>query len=110
MAARTYEIHAAPKQVQRSSGRSAVAAAAYRSASRIIDDKTGEIHDYTRKQGVEYTRIYTPENAPDWAKDRALLWNGVEAVEKKSNAITAREWQIAFPSEFNAMQRREAGG
>jgi hypothetical protein len=106
---RAYELHASAKQVQRSSGRSSVAASAYRSASIIDDERTGLAHDYSRKQGVEFSRIYAPDNAPDWAHDRSKLWNAVEEKENRSNSMTAREWVIAFPAEFNAMQRREAG-
>lgn len=106
---RTIEMHFHLKKVKRSSGRSSVAAAAYRSASRLVDERTGEIHDYTRKQGVEHTRIYTPDNAPEWANDRAKLWNAVEVAERKSNSQVANEFVLAFPSEFNEMQRRECG-
>ena len=106
---RAYELHASAKQVQRSKGRSSVAAAAYRSAQRLVDERTGEIHDYTKKQGVEHSRVYVPDHAPEWAQDRATLWNACEAKENRSNSCTARELEIGFPSEFNAMQRREAG-
>ncbi len=106
---RTNELHASAKQVQRSSGRSSVAAAAYRSGELIVDERTGIVHDYTKKSGVEFTRIYVPDNAPDWARDRASLWNAVEFKENRSNSCTANELEIAFPYEFNAMQRREAG-
>ena len=106
---RTNELHAHAKQVKRSSGRSSVAAAAYRSASRLVDERTGEVHDYTQKQGVEHSRMYVPEDAPDWAHDRGTLWNAVEAKENRSNSCTAHELEVAFPHEFNAMQRREAG-
>lgn len=106
---RTNELHAHAKQVKRSTGRSSVAAAAYRSASQLVDERTGEIHDYTRKQGVEFTRIYAPSNAPAWARDRSTLWNACEAKENRSNSCTAHELEVAFPHEFNPMQRREAG-
>ncbi len=106
---RTNELHASAKQVQRSSGRSSVAAAAYRSASLLIDERTGLVHDYTKKSGVEFTRIYVPTEAPDWARDRSTLWNAVERKENRSNSCTASELEVAFPYEFNAMQRREAG-
>lgn len=106
---RTNEIHAHTKQVQRSSGRSSVAAAAYRSAERLIDERTGLVHDYTDKRGVEHSRIYTPENAPDWSRDRSALWNNAEMRETKSNAATAHELVVGFPHEFDPMQRREAG-
>ena len=106
---RTNELHASARQFQRSEGKGAVRAAAYRSASRLYDERTGIWHDYTKKKGVEHTRVYVPEDAPDWARDRGTLWNAAEAKENRKNSMTAREWIIAFPHEFNAMQRREAG-
>lgn len=109
MGQNVYELHAHAKQVQRSAGRSSVAAAAYRSAARLVDDRTGLIHDYTKKRGVEHTQIFTPDNAPAWARDREQLWNAAEAKEKRDNACTAHEFEIAFPDGFNIMQRRECG-
>ncbi len=106
---RTNELHATAKQVGRSSGRSSVAAAAYRSASLMVDERTGLVHDYTKKSGVEYSRVYTPYNAPEDLRDRATLWNAVEQKENRRNSTTAHELEIAFPHEFNALQRREAG-
>ncbi len=106
---RTNELHATAKQVGRSSGRSSVAAAAYRSGEIIVDERTGIVHDYTKKGGIEYTKVYLPDNAPDHLNDRAALWNAVEFKENRKNSTTAHELEIAFPHEFNAMQRREAG-
>ena len=115
---RAYEIHTPVKQVKRSSGRSSVAAAAYRSASRLVDERTGITHDYTRKGGVEHSRIYLPDNAPEWLVEaqaggqfeaRSKLWNAVESRERSDKASLAHEIELGFPSEFNAMQRREAG-
>ena len=106
---RTNELHASAKQVGRSSGRSSVAAAAYRSGEIIVDERTGLVHDYRQKGGIEHTRIYLPDNAPDHLNDRASLWNAVEFKENRKNSTTAHELEIAFPHEFNAMQRREAG-
>jgi DNA mismatch repair ATPase MutL len=106
---RTYELHACLKQVKRSAGRSSVAAAAYRSASRLQDERTGIQHDYTRKQGVEHTQIYAPQGAPEWAHERESLWNEVERKENRVNSTMAHELVVGFPAEFNQSQRREAG-
>lgn len=106
---RVHELHAPVKVVQRSKGRSATAAAAYRSASLIMDERTGQTHDFTRKQGVEADALLLPDNAPEWAHDRAKLWNAAELNEKHPRAQTAREMTVSFPSEFNTDQRREAG-
>ena len=99
--------HLSVKKITRSSGRSAVAAAAYRSAELIYCEREGRTHDYTHKSGVEYLTIITPENAPAWAQDRASLWNHAEAAETRKNAATAREWEIALPADLDAEDRQD---
>jgi len=79
------------KTVKRSTGRTAVAASAYRTATKLIDDRTGQTYDYTRKQGVEFTEILIPENAPRDLLDRNTLWDNTESAEKRINSVTARE-------------------
>lgn len=106
---RVHELHAPVKVVQRSKGRSAVAAAAYRAAERIEDPRTGLVHDYTKKQGVQETALLLPGNAPGYAHDRAALWQGAERQEKHPRAQTARDLTVGFPSEFGPAQRKEAG-
>ena len=83
--------HYSATVIRRSEGRSATAAAAYRAGIRIEDKRTGEIHDYTRKQGVYGSEILAPEDTPDWVHDRAALWNEVERVEKRKDSQLARE-------------------
>lgn len=91
--------HLSAKVMSRSTGRSIVAAAAYRSGSRLVDERTGAVHDYTRKS-VEHTEILAPAGSPDWVYDRQQLWNRVEAVEKRKDAQLAREVEIALPREL----------
>ena len=99
--------HLSVKTIKRSAGRSATAAAAYRVGERIECQREGRIHDYTRKQGVEETFILAPKDAPDWAMDRSRLWNEVEARETRRNSVTAREWELALPSEISAEDRSQ---
>ena len=99
--------HLQVKTISRADGRSSIAAAAYRSAEMIYCDREGRSHDYTRKRGVAYLEIVTPENAPQWAQDRAQLWNHAEAAEKRKNAVTAREWEIALPAELDPEDRKQ---
>ena len=89
----------------RSTGRSAVAAAAYRSGTKIEDQETGIVADYTKKGGVAYSEIVLPEGAPSEYADRSNLWNAVEKVEKQGNAQLFREFEIAFPKELTPDQR-----
>ena len=95
------------KTIKRSAGRSATAAAAYRVGERIECQREGRVHDYTRKQGIEETLILAPTDAPDWATDRSCLWNEVEASETRRNSDTAREWELALPSEISAEARSQ---
>ncbi|QFT61286.1 Mobilization protein A (plasmid) [Sulfitobacter sp. THAF37] len=97
--------HLSVKTIKRSAGRSATAAAAYRVGERIECQREGRVHDYTRKQGIEETFILAPKDAPDWAQDRSRLWNEVEASETRRNSVTAREWELALPSEISAEAR-----
>ena len=97
--------HLSVKTIKRSAGRSATAAAAYRVGERIECLREGRVHDYTRKQGIEETFILTPKDAPDWAQDRSRLWNEAEASETRRNSVTAREWELALPSEISDEDR-----
>lgn len=87
------------KIFQRSQGRSAVAAAAYRSASCLTDERIGETFDYRKKPVVE-SFILVPTNAPAWASDRGELWNRVEAGEKRRDAQVAREIEVSIPRDL----------
>ncbi|WP_424988901.1 MobQ family relaxase [Microbulbifer sp. S227A] len=100
-------FHLSVKTIKRSAGRSATAAAAYRVGERIECQREGRVHDYTRKQGIKETFIVTPENAPAWAQDRSKLWNEVEASETRRNSVTAREWELALPSEISDDDRSQ---
>ena len=87
--------------IGRSEGRSAVAAAAYRSASKIENEYTGTTEDYSKKKWVTYSEVMLPENAPKRFQDRAVLWNEVERTEKGRNARLAREIEVALPIELS---------
>ena len=91
--------------ISRGKGQSSIASAAYRSASRLLDERTGEIHNYDRKAGVTHAEVMTPEGTPDWMHDRAQLWNAVEAVERRKDAQLAREVQLSLPHELTDAQR-----
>jgi len=93
--------------IKRSLGSSSVASAAYRSSENILDEKTGTTHDYTKKKGVLHTEIITPDNVPDWTKNRHQLWNAVEAAEKRKDSQLAREIMVALPNELTKAQRLE---
>ncbi|MDR1563981.1 MAG: MobA/MobL family protein, partial [Oscillospiraceae bacterium] len=86
------------------SGRSSVEAVAYRAGERLTDEQ-GTTHDYTNKRGVVHTEIMLPDNAPSTFFDRGTLWNAVEKSEKRCDAQTARDIDIALPVEFSRSEQ-----
>ena len=96
--------HFSVKVISRASGRSAVAAAAYRSADRLHDERLDRDHDFTNKSGVVHSEILLPEGAPERFSDRATLWNEVEATEKRKDAQLSREVEFAIPREMTQAQ------
>ena len=97
----TYTFSTTP--MSRKAGRSAVAAAAYRSGAELADERTGQVHDYTRKRGVVHAEIVAPQGIT--GVDREQLWNAAEAAEKRKDARVAREYLVALPHELDADQR-----
>ena len=93
--------HMQAKVVSRGSGRSAVAASAYMSCSRMYNDYDGVQHDYTRKQGLIYQEVMLPPMAPSKWIDREQLWNAVEETEKTKDSRLAREFVVALPVELD---------
>lgn len=85
--------------------RSVVASASYRSGEQLRDERAGKTFDYTRKEDVIYKDILAPEDAPDWTRDRQVLWNRVEAVEKRKDAQLARDIIAALPRELDRDQQ-----
>jgi len=99
--------HLEAKVVSRGAGRSAVAASAYLSCSRLYNDYDGIQHDYTKKQGLVWQQVFLPEYAPQEWQDREKLWNAVEEVETAKDSRLAREFVVALPIELNREQQIE---
>ena len=93
-------FHLSVKAISRSAGRSATAAAAYRSGCEIADERTGDVHDYRRKRGIESADLVLPDGAPEWAADRASLWNAAERAERRKDTCVAWEYEVALPAEI----------
>ena len=99
--------HLEAKVVSRGAGRSAVAASAYLSCSRLYNDYDGIQHDYTKKQGLVWQEVFLSEYAPQEWQDREKLWNAVEEVETAKDSRLAREFVVALPIELNREQQIE---
>jgi hypothetical protein len=95
--------------VKRSRGQQATGTAAYCAGEKIRDERTGKVHNHSRRQDVRHTEILLPSrfgNEPmEWARNRTSLWNAAEAAEKRKNSRVAREYQLSLPAELNPEQR-----
>ena len=96
--------HFSAKIISRKTGGSAVASAAYRSASELHDDRLNRNHDFSNKAGVVHSEVMLPQGAPERLNDRSTLWNETEAREKRHDAQLAREVEFSIPREMNEKQ------
>ena len=99
--------HLEAKVVSRGAGRSAVAASAYLSCSRLYNDYDGIQHDYTKKQGLVWQGVFLPEYAPREWQNREKLWNAVEETETAKDSRLAREFIVALPIELSREEQIE---
>ena len=107
-------FHLSVKTVSRSTGRSAVAAAAYRAGERLTNEADGAAHDYGRRRGVTGRTLLVPDGAgglatlagAGWRAERERLWNAAEAAERRVNSTVAREYELALPAELDAAGRQ----
>jgi Ti-type conjugative transfer relaxase TraA len=97
-----YHLHV--KVIGRKAGSSAVASAAYRSASRMRDERLDRVQDFSNKRGVVHSEVMLPDGAPEHLSDRERLWNDVEAFEVRKDAQLAREVEFAIPREMTQAQ------
>jgi hypothetical protein len=101
------DFHASTKPLSRSTGRSAVAAMSYRTGTVLVDERTGLVHDYTRRSGVEHyaAEVVVPRGCRTFTRE--ALWNAAERAEQRKDARTAREWELALPCELSKDERIE---
>ena len=100
-------FHLSANMISRKQNQSVVASSAYRACEKIKDERLGETFDYTRKKGLELSEIITPDNAHDHFKNRSVLWNEVEKIEKRKDAQLARNLTIALPCESSPEERKK---
>ncbi|HEY6924106.1 MAG TPA: MobQ family relaxase [Steroidobacteraceae bacterium] len=102
-------FHMEIRPIKRSAGQHATGAAAYRAGEKIVDERTGDVHNHSRRKDVRHSEIFLPSKLEGsnaaWARDRAQLWNTAEAAEKRRNSRVAREYQVALPPELTAERR-----
>jgi ATP-dependent exoDNAse (exonuclease V) alpha subunit len=102
-------MHFGVKSVSRGRGGSAIGKAAYVFRERLRDERTGRLHDYRRRGGLEHAETFRPASAPEqgaeWTRDRSTLWNAAESAERRVDARVALEYVVALPHELSAQQR-----
>jgi ATP-dependent exoDNAse (exonuclease V) alpha subunit len=95
--------------ISRGAGRRATAAAAYRAGERLRDERSGELHNFSRRRDVLHTEIFLPQqpgtSAAEWARSRERLWNTAEHAEKRHGARVAREFEVSLPAELPPLAR-----
>lgn len=100
--------HLSFKICKRSDGKSSVYLSAYQNRNKIIDNRTGAVWDYSKKDGFDGSIILAPPEAPGWlVADSAALWNEVERTERQKNGQTARYFDVALPVELDNEQKKD---
>ena len=79
---------------------SAIDAAGYISREELYSEYDGHTYKPDPKEDLVHSEIDLPENAPEEYKDRATLWNSVEAVEKQKNSQLARMFKGSLPNDW----------
>lgn len=87
-----FHLHASDR-IKRSRGRSAVAAAAYRSGEALRDSRNATTWDFTRREGVLTTLLLRAKEG----EGREAFWNRAEAHCKRGDAVVVREVEAALP-------------
>jgi MobA/MobL family len=97
--------HLTVKRISRGKGQSAIAKGAYNGRDELLDQRTGETKDYSDRDGVKFSGIFAPPDAPEWMRRREDLWNAAELAEKRKDALLAIEIEVALPHELDDRQR-----
>ncbi|CKF10900.1 conjugation protein [Streptococcus pneumoniae] len=94
---------------KRSDGAKAVSKAAYRSGEKLFDEKYGRIRNYEnkgKKDGIE-SEIFLPSHVSEKYKDRNVLYNEIERIEKRKDAQLNREIEFSLYTEFTPKENKE---
>lgn len=119
-------FHLSVSAVSKAKNHSVVAKSAYNSGSKLVDEQSGVVHDYTSKakdkilnlvdsDGTKYTQVIeknvvhtallTPTIAGDLAVTREGFWNDIERIETRKNAQLGTEIDVMFPDGITADKR-----
>lgn len=95
--------HASLTIIKRSEGQSTLATLAYDMRTRLSDERTGQVHRYTRGSETEVpAHIFGIEDI-----DARGLWQAVEFAEKRKDSQLAYRLIVAGQTELSSSQNRE---
>lgn len=91
--------HHRVENISRGAGRSAIKSAAYITAEKLHDERTGLTHGRAESKGrVIATGTVGPKDS-EW--DTGTLWSAAEKAETRSNSRVAQSHTLALPNELD---------
>lgn len=87
--------------VGRSSGKNACCKGAYNSRTKIKDEKTNIVYNFTSCKDNVYHEVLLPEYVHQKFKNISELMNMIERTERKCNSQLLKEYVLALPDEEN---------
>ena len=97
--------HIAVRTHHRARGHTAAAALAYRAGAALTCSRTGEIHDYRRREQdgqIAHTGIHAPVETP-LAGSLDALAVAIETAERRQKSRICRDVQMALPAELDEL-------
>jgi Ti-type conjugative transfer relaxase TraA len=87
------------RYISRSTGGDAVRSAAYNARAALAAERTGQVFYFKNRDAPTLHEILLPTGAAERFRDCGVLWNAVEAAEKRRDSQVAREVLLALPSD-----------
>ena len=87
------------RYVSRSTGGSACNSSAYNARSKIVDEKTGEVFNWSKREDNVYHEMLLPDYVDKKFKNISEFANEVEKAEKRKDSQLFEEWVLALPKE-----------
>ena len=89
------------ERVSRSDNKNACCKGAYNARSEVVDEKTGEVFNFTKHGGSVYHEMLLPEHVDKKFKNTSELMNAIEHIERKDNSQLLKEYVLALPDDKN---------
>lgn len=102
-------FHLSTNAISRGKGKTVVGACAYRTGTKMVCERTGMVHDYSKKRGIMHTAGFALDKRGDVIEhsEHQKLWDGAERAETRKDARTGREIIINLPHELDSHHRQK---